>query len=186
MDATVSAEAASVKVWSRYIRLFHWSLVLCVAVAWLSSGQIKQLHELAGYSAAVLIASRLLVGLAGSGYARFSQFVRGPRTVAGYLSDMRQGHERRYLGHNPAGGLMVMALLACVAGIALTGWMQTTDSFWGVAWVEGTHKILGNGILVLVGLHIAGVLLASMRHGENLVRAMISGRKRAPAPQDVT
>lgn len=185
MDATVSVRTASVKVWSRYVRLFHWSLVLCVAVAWLSSGEIQKLHELAGYCAAALIASRLLVGLAGSGYARFSQFVRGPRTVAEYLRDMRNGHERRYLGHNPAGGAMVMALLACVTGIALTGWMQTTDTWWGVAWVEDTHKILGNGILVLIGLHVAGVVLASMRHGENLVRAMINGRKRAPAPQDV-
>ncbi|MER8747896.1 cytochrome b/b6 domain-containing protein [Mesorhizobium sp. M1050] len=174
-----------VRVWSPYVRLFHWSLVLCVAVAWLSSGEIMKVHELAGYGAGVLIASRLIAGLAGSGYTRFRQFVRGPQTVSLYLADVAKGRERRHLGHNPAGGAMVLALLACVAGIALTGWMQTTDAWWGVAWVEDTHKILGNGILVLVGLHVGGVLLASVRHHENLVRAMLTGRKRAPSPQDV-
>ncbi|RWE37223.1 MAG: cytochrome B [Mesorhizobium sp.] len=185
MDATVSTRGTSVKVWSLYVRLFHWSLVLCVAVAWLSSGEIRKVHELAGYCAGVLIASRLMAGLAGSGYTRFRQFVRGPRVVSSYLADVTHGDERRYLGHNPAGGAMVLALLACVAGIALTGWMQATDAWWGVAWVENTHKILGNGILVLVGLHVCGVLLASLRHNENLVRAMVTGRKRAPSPEDV-
>ncbi|MFB9980983.1 cytochrome b/b6 domain-containing protein [Mesorhizobium kowhaii] len=180
-----STRETSVRVWSPYVRLFHWSLVLCVAVAWFSSGEIMKVHELAGYSAGVLIASRLIAGLAGSGYTRFRQFVRGPRAVGLYMADVAQGRERRHLGHNPAGGAMVLALLACVAGIALTGWMQTTDAWWGVTWVEDTHKILGNGILVLVGLHVGGVLLASLRHHENLVRAMLTGRKRAPSSEDV-
>ena len=144
-----------------------------------------KLHELAGYSAGVLIASRLIAGLAGSGHTRFRQFVRGPRTVSLYIADVAQGREKRHLGHNPAGGAMVLALLTCVAGIALTGWMQTTDAWWGVAWVEDTHKVLGNGVLVLIGLHVGGVVLASLRHGENLVRAMVTGRKRAPSLEDV-
>jgi cytochrome b len=185
MNAGVSAREISVRIWSPYVRLFHWSLVLCVAVAWLSSGEIMKVHELAGYCAGILIASRLVTGLVGSGYTRFDQFVRRPRAVRSYLADVAQGRERRYLGHNPAGGAMVLALVACVAGIALTGWMQTTDAWWGVAWVEITHKVLGNGILVLIGLHIGGVVLASLRHGENLVVAMITGRKRAPSPEDV-
>ena len=185
MNAAVQAKEVQVRVWSRYVRLFHWSLVGCVAVAWLSSGEIMKLHELAGYSAAALIASRLVAGLTGSRYARFSQFVRGPRAVTSYLADMRRGRERRYIGHNPAGGAMVIALLACLAAIALTGWLQTTDSWWGVAWLEDAHKVLGNAILVLVGLHIGGVLLATVRHHENLVRAMFTGRKRAPLPEDI-
>ncbi|CDX54564.1 Cytochrome B561 [Mesorhizobium plurifarium] len=185
MKATVSARETSVRVWSPYVRLFHWSLVLCVATAWLSSGEIMKLHELAGYCAAVLIASRLVAGLAGSGYTRLDQFIRRPGTVLSYLADMAHGRERRYLGHNPAGGAMVLALVICIAGIALTGWMQTTDAWWGVAWVEDTHKVLGNGILVLIGLHVGGVVLASLRHDENLVRAMVTGRKRAPSPEDV-
>ena len=72
-----------------------------------------------------------------------------------------------------------------MAGIALTGWMQTTDAWWGVAWVEDAHEILGNSILVLIGLHVGGVLLAGLRHHEKLVRAMVNGRKRAPSAEDV-
>jgi cytochrome b len=74
---------------------------------------------------------------------------------------------------------MVIALLACLAGIAITGWIQTTDAFWGAAWVETAHRALGNGIPVLIGLHVLGVVVASVRHRENLVRAMVSGHKRA-------
>jgi cytochrome b len=167
------------------VRLFHWALAATVATAWLVAGEAKQLHELAGYAAGVLIVSRLIAGFAGSRYTRFVQFVRGPRTVLGYFRDVVCNRERRHLVHNPAGGAMVLTLLACVGGAAVTGWMQSTDTFWGVEWVETTHKVLGNGILVLVAVHVAGVVLASVRHGENLVWAMLSGRKRAPAPGDV-
>ena len=185
MNVSESVPPGSVRVWSPYVRLFHWALVASVAAAWLLAGEAKQLHELAGYAAGVLIVSRLIAGIAGSGYTRFVQFVRGPRTVSGYLRDIVVHREQRHIGHNPAGAAMVLALLACVGGAALTGWMQTTDAFWGIAWVETTHQVLGNGILVLVAVHVAGVVLASVRHGENLVRAMWSGRKRAPAPGDV-
>ena len=185
MEASVSRRERVVRVWSPYVRLFHWMLVASVATAWLSSGEIMTVHQLAGYTAIALVASRFLAGFLGSGYTLFSQFVRGPRAVYGYLKDVAGNRERRFLGHNPAGGAMVIALLLCVAGTGLTGWMQTTDAYWGVAWVEDTHKVLGNGILVLIGLHVAGVLLASMRHGENLVRAMINGRKRAAEPGDI-
>ena len=185
MDATVKANRGSVKVWSPYIRIFHWSLVLAVGVAWLGSESARNIHEFAGYCAAGLIAWRLLAGLAGSGYTRFAQFIRPPDVVAGYVVDIAAHREKRYLGHNPAGGAMVLALIGSVAGTALTGWMQTTDMFWGVAWVEDVHEFLGNAIVVLVALHVAGVVLASVRHRENLVRAMVTGLKRAPGPNDV-
>lgn len=176
---------ATVKVWDPLVRVFHWSLVLSFAVAWISADEWKDLHEWAGYAAGALIAFRLVWGLVGPRYARFSQFVRKPSTVAGYLKDMGKGHERRYIGHNPAGGLMILALIASMAGLALTGWMTTTDAYWGVAWVKETHETLANLMLALVGLHVAGAVLASLRHGENLVRAMLTGRKRAPAAGDV-
>jgi cytochrome b len=174
-----------VKVWSPYVRLFHWSLAAGVATAWLASGEVRIVHEYAGYCAAALVASRLLAGLAGSGYTRFSRFVRGPRAVAGYLADIARHRERRYLGHNPAGGAMIVALLLCIGGTALTGWMRTTDAYWGVAWVGNLHRFLGNAVLVLAGLHVLGVVLASLRHRENLTRAMLTGLKRAPAGDDV-
>ncbi len=173
-------------VWSLPVRLFHWSLVASVATAWLAAEHLRWLHEYAGYMAAALVALRLVMGLFGTGYARFSQFMRSPSVVLGYISDIVHGRERRYIGHNPAGGAMVLALIACIAAIGLTGWMQTTDAYWGVAWVEDTHKFLGNAIVVLAGLHVAGVVLASVRHGENLVRSMINGRKAPAAGSDVT
>jgi cytochrome b len=86
---------------------------------------------------------------------------------------------KRYLGHNPAGGVMVVALLLAISGIATTGYMMTTDAYWGVEWVEEAHGTLVNLTLALIGLHIAGVILASIEHKENLARAMITGRKRA-------
>ena len=86
----------------------------------------------------------------------------------------------RYVGHNPAGGVMVLALLGMLIAISATGFMMTTDAFWGSEWVETLHKGLVYAALVLVALHVVGVLFASIEHGENLVRAMITGRKRAP------
>lgn len=128
--ATAPQHTPTVKVWSPYVRLFHWALLVSVAVAWLSSEEIRSVHEYAGYAAAALIAWRLAAGLLGSHYTRFAQFVRAPSAVLRYLRDVQAGRETRYVGHNPAGGAMVIALLACLAGIAITGWMQTTDAFW--------------------------------------------------------
>ena len=188
--AMVSAPAhdragGTIKVWDPLVRAFHWSLVLSFAVAWLSADEIERLHEVAGYGAAGLVALRLAWGVVGTRYARFGQFVRGPRAVLAYLGAVATGREARHLGHNPAGGAMIVALLAAMAGLCLTGWLMTTDAFWGVEWVEEVHEAAANGLLVLVGLHVAGVALASLRHRENLVRSMVTGRKRAPAPGDV-
>src|SRR5262249_31715504 len=87
-------------------------------------------------------------------------------------------HEPRHLGHNPLGAWMILALFACVGGLALTGWLYTTDRFWGDETVERIHVALAWTMLSLVVLHVAGVLLASLRHRENLVAAMFSGEKR--------
>lgn len=179
------APASTVKVWDVGVRVFHWALVASFVTAWLTAEDLQSLHHWAGYAAAGLVALRLLMGVAGTRYARFSQFVRSPSTILRYLRDMARGRERRYLGHNPAGALMVLALLATMAGVAATGWMQTTDRFWGLEWVETLHEALANGMLGLVLLHVGGVILASLRHRENLVRAMVTGRKHAPQPGDV-
>lgn len=175
----------SIKVWDPLVRLFHWSLAISFAVAWLTADEWKDLHEWAGYAAGALIAFRILWGLVGPKYARFSNFVRSPATVLRYLGAMIRGREARYIGHNPVGGVMIVALILGMAGTALTGWMYTLDAFWGVEWVEETHETLATLMLVLVLVHIGGVIFASLRHNENLARAMVVGRKRAPEAADV-
>lgn len=174
----------TVRVWDPLVRVFHWSLAFSFVVAWVSADEWDALHIWAGYAASALIAFRLVWGLVGPRYARFSQFVYSPGTVAAYLGELMSGRERRYLGHNPAGGAMILLLIVTLAALCLTGWMYTLDMFWGADWVEELHEALANFLLILVGLHLAGVVLASLKHQENLVRAMITGRKRAPAAGD--
>lgn len=174
-----------IKVWDPFVRFFHWSLVVSFAIAWLTADEWDRVHELAGYTIGGLVAFRIVWGLAGPKYARFAQFMRTPAAVKEYMTDMLKGRERRYIGHNPAGGAMVVCLLLALGGTALTGWMTTLDAFWGMKIVEGAHELLANLTIGLVIVHIAGVLLASMRHRENPIRAMVVGRKQAPGPLDV-
>ncbi len=176
---------ATTRVWDIFVRVFHWSLVASFVVAWLSGDDWKTLHLWAGYSAAALIAMRLVWGVIGTPHARFSQFVKSPLAVARYLKEIATGREARHLGHNPAGGAMIVALLATLIGLCLSGWLLTTDAFWGSEMMEDIHETLANLALVLVGLHVGGVLWASFRHHENLIRAMVTGRKRAPETGDV-
>jgi cytochrome b len=176
----------TVKVWDPLVRVFHWSLVASFAVALVTADEWEGLHEWAGYAAAALIGFRIVWGLVGPKYARFSQFVRSPGAVADYLRSLVSGRERRYLGHNPAGGVMIVALILATTATALTGWMTTLPAYHGAEWVEEGHEVMANLMLVMVLLHVAGVVLAGLRHRENLVRAMIVGRKRAPEAADVT
>ena len=180
------AEVRTVRIWDPAVRAFHWGLATSILVAWLTSDEWKSAHIWVGYVAAALVAFRILWGFIGTSYARFQSFLKSPSDTAHYLAAMASGRERRYLGHNPAGGAMIVALLATVALLGLTGWMQTLDRFWGDEWLEETHELLADGLLVLIAMHVAGVLLASWRHGENLVLGMISGRKRAAEAGDIS
>lgn len=178
-------DGRTARVWDPAVRIFHWSLVTAVAVSWLTGDGWDTVHEWSGYVILALVAFRLVWGLVGARHARFAGFVRSPAHVTGYLRAMARGREPRHLGHNPAGGAMILALIACLLATGLTGWMMTLDAFWGVAWVEEVHETLANLLLVLVALHVAGVVVASLRHGENLVRAMLDGRKRPAGPGDI-
>lgn len=172
-------------IWAAWLRAMHWALAASIAIAWFSGEALLRQHELAGYVAFALVAARSVGGWFGARYARFGQFVRSPSEVLRYAGDLLRGRERRYLGHNPLGGWMVVALLATVAAVAVTGWMYTLDMFWGLAWVEWLHRTLAWMLVGLIALHVAGVVLTSWRHRENLVAAMVSGRKRPPAPGDI-
>jgi len=179
INAGRSKRPATVIVWDPLVRIFHWSLVGLFAFAYFSGDEWKSAHQIAGYTIAALVAFRLVWGLIGTKNARFTSFVRGPLATFGYLGKALAFRAPRYLGHNPAGGAMIVALLVAIATIATTGYMMTTDAFWGVEWVEETHKITVNVALGLIALHVAGVVFASIEHRENLVRSMFTGRKRA-------
>jgi cytochrome b len=169
---------ALVRVWDPFVRVFHWGLVASCLVAWLSADDPRWLHLWAGYAALALIVLRIFWGVVGTRHARFASFVRGPRTTLEYVAAIATGREARFIGHNPAGGAMIVAMVIGMLALCITGWMYTTDMFWGVDWVENTHTWISDLMVVLVVLHIAGTLLASWRHRENLVGAMITGRKR--------
>ncbi|KQV38012.1 MULTISPECIES: cytochrome b/b6 domain-containing protein [unclassified Rhizobium] len=166
------------KVWDPVVRVFHWALVGFFTFSFFTGDEWKSAHILSGYTIGSLVAIRVIWGLFGSEHARFVNFVHSPATVLRFLADTARMRARRYIGHNPAGGAMVIALLLAISGIVTTGYMMTTDAYWGVEWVENTHKTLVYSTLVLIVLHITGVVLASVEHRENLVRAMITGWKR--------
>jgi len=173
-----------VRVWDRPVRLMHWALAASVATAWLTRsdlGVLHEVHEIAGYAAAALVAARTAWGWTGSRHARFASFVRAPAATWRYARDVLAGRAQRFVGHNPLGGWMVLALLACTAALGLTGWLYTTDLFWGYGWLAALHSGLGWTLLGLVALHVAGVAFTSWQHRENLVAAMFTGRKAPPA-----
>jgi cytochrome b len=167
----------TVRVWDPVVRIFHWTLVTASFGAFVLDDP-RVLHETLGYVAVAAVAVRLVWGFIGTRHARFADFVPRPATLLGYLRDGLRRRERRYLGHNPAGGAMVVALIGMVALLGLTGWMMSLDAFWGADWLQGLHEAVANLALGLVILHLAGVVWESRRHGENLVAAMITGDKR--------
>lgn len=169
-----------IPVWDVLVRILHWSLVLTVATAWLTRHSPGRWHEWLGYATLVIVAVRTAWGFAGSGYARFADFVRPAAVTFSYARSVFAGHEARFIGHNPLGGWMVLALLSMVVLVGLTGWLYTTDRYWGVEWVEELHETLSNILFLFVALHILGVVFTSVRHRENLPAAMLHGRKRPP------
>ena len=169
-------------VWDALVRVLHWSLVLTVAAAWLTRHSPGRWHEWLGYATLAVVAVRVAWGFLGSGHARFADFVRSFPATARYARDVVAHREARYLGHNPLGGWMVIALLSMVAAVGISGWLYTTDRYWGVPWVEALHSTLSDVLFAFVALHILGVVFTSARHRENLVAAMLHGRKPADRP----
>jgi cytochrome b len=184
--ADAAAPGRQVLVWDLPVRVFHWLTVICFAGAWLTSESERwqRVHVTLGYSLAGLITFRVLWGLVGSAHARFASFVRGPAAVLGYLKSLTGPRPEHHLGHNPAGGLAILALLGLGALVTVSGYLNYADL--GGDWLEEVHETAANLMMALVGLHVAAVILSSRLHHENLLRAMITGRKPAqpgePAP----
>ncbi|PIP02624.1 MAG: cytochrome b [Zetaproteobacteria bacterium CG12_big_fil_rev_8_21_14_0_65_54_13] len=199
-------DTSSIKVWDISIRLFHWSLVIFFVIAYITGEvETETLHAWAGYVIIALLVYRLVWGLIGSCYARFSDFIYSPAAIRDYLKSLITLHPKHYPGHNPAGGLMVILLLLglmatswsglkayeaegkgplAVSTISLTiptaqadDWKHGKyqgrgDDFW-----EEAHEACVSFMLLLIVLHLGGVAVSSLLHRENLVRAMVTGRK---------
>jgi cytochrome b len=164
-------------VWSLSQRLLHWVLALSMIVAFTTHEGAGAAHEVSGYVALGAASLRLVMGFARPPYWRFDQFVCGPRATLAYARALWHRAEPHYLGHNPLGGWMVLALLADALATGFTGWLSITDQFWGTAWLQDLHSLLGHALLPLLVLHVAGVLLTSWRQRENLIASMLHGRK---------
>ena len=180
------------RIWDIFIRIFHWSLLATFAITYLTEDDFPTLHVYAGYTMMALIVSRLIWGLIGSRHARFSSFVVKPSAVITYMKEVVQFRAKRYLGHNPAGGAMVIALLISLSmtllfGLLTYGAAEFSGPLAGLAsGVSGSsskvfkelHEFFANFTVLLVALHVFGVLIASFQHEENLVRSMVNGYKR--------
>jgi cytochrome b len=180
-----NADVPTVKVWALSVRLAHWTLaVSVVSCLWLHEG--GPWHERLGYLALAVLLWRMALGvLTRAPLLRWSGFVRGPRATWAYGRAWARGREVRHLGHNPLGAWMIVALVTCGLVAAGSGALYATNGFWGDETVYAVHRISAWAFAVLVPLHVGGVVLASWRHRENLLLAMLDGKKRAPAPGDL-
>lgn len=185
-------EQNEVRVWDPFVRIFHWSLVLTFTVAYVTGEELEGLHNNAGYAVLGLVLLRIIWGFVGTRYARFRDFVYPAAEIKGFLQDTLARRARRYLGHNPAGGAMIILMLLSLLVTTLTG-----IAFYGIEdgagplallagspeWVEEmleeVHEFFANFMVLLVVVHIIGVIVESRLHRENLARAMVNGRKRA-------
>jgi cytochrome b len=168
-----------VLVWDLPTRLFHWLLAASFFGAYLisESERWRAVHALLGYTAAGLVAFRLVWGVVGTRYARFTGFAWSPSAVRSYLRSLVAGMPKHYIGHNPAGSWAVLGLLVMVAATAVSGWAVLNEV--GPEWLEEVHEFSANSTIALVALHVAAVIVSSVVHRENMVRAMVTGTKRA-------
>jgi cytochrome b len=200
-------ESNEVRVWDPFVRIAHWTIAIGFFVAYFSEDAMT-VHVWAGYVIAILVVLRMAWGFIGTRHARFADFAYSPKKDLQYFRDLLFARAKRYIGHSPAGGAMVFALLLFLAITVTTGiilyaeeegagplapfYTQTeaSQSASNDAVGEGRegaeregafeeiHEVAANATLALVIFHILGVILASFVHHENLARAMVTGRKR--------
>lgn len=172
-------------VWDYPTRIFHWSLAISFAVAFLTaeSERLRDIHLLSGYLMLGLIGFRLVWGMIGSRHARFADFVRGPAAVLRYLRSLLSGSPEHHVGHNPAGAVAVVLLLGLGLATGLSGWLLLGDT--GGKIFEELHEGMANALLAVVAIHIVGVIVASRLHRENLVKSMVTGYKDGAASEAI-
>lgn len=177
--------ATRILVWDIPTRVFHWLLAGSFAGAFITaeSEAFRDVHVLFGYTMLVLIGFRMVWGVVGTRYARFSSFAFGPSSVVKYVKSLFTGSPRHYVGHNPAGSWAIYGLLALGLLSGATGYAAYNEI--GGEWFEELHEAAANSMMVLVAVHVAGVLVSSLLHRENLVRSMINGYKMGESGQGV-
>ena len=162
-----------IAVWDPFIRAFHWSLAFAYLGAWLTAEEWPWLHDQLGYFMVALLGLRLAWGWIGTEHARFTNFLSGPTATIEYFRSLKSGKAEHYLGHNPAGGWMVVALIITLVATVATGILLGEQE----GLVEELHEGLANLSLLLVAVHLVGVFSASLLHKENLIQAMLTGYK---------
>ena len=178
-------ENTTVKVWDWPVRVFHWTLAASVLGAFITgeNEDFERLHQTLGWVAAGLMGFRVIWGLVGTRYARFAEFVRSPAQVWAYIKSLRSGQPQHFVGHNPVGAVAVMLLMGLTALSVYTGWLALAED--AAEWLEEAHEIAANTLVPVVLVHVIGVLWSSRTHGENLLKAMLTGRKRATPDQGI-
>lgn len=181
------------KVWDPFVRFFHWTLVLSFFIAYITEEDFLTIHSFAGYIILSLLLLRIVWGLIGSRHARFNDFIYSPHTIKAFIKDTFSFKAKRYLGHNPAGGAMIIfmlisLLITTATGLAVYGLEEQAgplaslftqkDSLWGEIFEE-VHEFFANFTLLLIFIHVVGVIVESLIHKENLVKSMIDGDKRS-------
>ncbi len=178
-----------VQVWDISVRLFHWLLVAAFVVSYVTEDASQWLHVNAGYLVLGLLVFRIAWGFVGTRYARFSDFVRSPQVIGHYLKQSARFQAPRYLGHNPAGGTMVillllMLLITTISGLFVYGIEDFSGPFAGILHgefyaelFETLHELAANSTILLILLHVSGVIYTSIEYGENLARSMVTGKK---------
>ncbi len=174
---TPRALPESVHVWDRFVRVFHWSLVTCIAVNYFVVDDGEVLHRWLGYTASAVVCARIVWGFVGSRYARFADFFPTLARVKQHLRNVLSGEHDDYPGHNPVGALKMFALMALVLGLGVTGYMHGLDAFWGEEWLMELHEGLANALITFAGLHALAAIAMSHVERTNLVKAMVTGMK---------
>lgn len=167
-----------IKVWDIYIRFYHWVLVALVFANFVFTEEGEKPHEIVGYAAVALVLIRIVWGFIGTPYARFSEFFPYPSKVMNYIGSLLRGETPRTVGHNPLAALMMLTMLGLILLLGVSGWLMSTDMFFGSDFMEEGHEFLANALMSCVGLHAAAAIFDSFRHRENLVLSMINGYKR--------
>jgi cytochrome b len=171
-----------IPVWDIFVRFTHWTVAALVIGELTVIDDDSAVHRWAGYVVLGLVAFRLIWGIVGPRFARFSAFPPSLTAARAHLAGLLRGRRDRHLSHNPLGALMVYNLWTSLIAVCVTGVLMTTRAFWGVEWVEELHEAIANWVVVSALLHVAGVVFETRYSNVNLVRAMITGTKELPGP----